>query len=77
MRSRLLSFAFASTVLALSATAQVPCGSGTGPDVIVGNLTGVMNVSALNGIDAVSMGTTSCNVGSAVVNWIANTNDHR
>jgi hypothetical protein len=52
------------------------CGSGVGPDVIVGDLNSVMNVTAVGGYDAIAIGTTSCNVGSAVVNWVANTNDH-
>lgn len=52
------------------------CGASAGPDVIVGDLNGVMNVSAVGGIDAIAIGTTSCNIGTAVVNWIANTNDH-
>jgi hypothetical protein len=53
-----------------------PCGTSTGPDVIVGDINGVMNASAVGGIDAIALGTTSCNVGTAVVNWIGSTNDH-
>lgn len=73
---RALLLALAPSILAAFATPQVPCGASTGPDVIVGSLTGTMNVAPSNGFDAVSMGTTSCNVGSAVVAWIASTNDH-
>jgi hypothetical protein len=52
------------------------CGNNTGPDVIVGDLIDVMNVPPLNGIDAIAIGTESCNIGTQVVNWIASTNDH-
>jgi hypothetical protein len=53
-----------------------PCGSGIGPDVIVGSLNSVMNVTAVGGVDALAIGTTSCNVGSAILDWVANTNHH-
>ena len=55
------------------ATAQNP-----NPDVIVGALTGPSNYahnSAL-GKDAFSVGTTSCNIGTAPLLWIANNNQH-
>jgi hypothetical protein len=52
------------------------CGNNTGPDVIVGDLTDVMNVAPLGGIDAIAIGTESCNIGTQVVNWIGGTNDH-
>lgn len=52
------------------------CGGGTGPDVIVGDVSDVLNTTPLGGIDAIALGTTSCNVGTALLNWIASTNDH-
>jgi hypothetical protein len=52
------------------------CGTNTGPDVIVGDLTDVLNANPVGGIDALAIGTTSCNIGTAVVNWLGGTNDH-
>jgi len=51
------------------------CGGG-GPDVIVGDLTGPANYSSVGGIEAFSVGTTSCNIGSQNLNWIASNNQH-
>jgi len=53
-----------------------PCGPNTGPDVIVGDLSDVLNAAAFNGFDAIALGTVSCNLGSGPLNWIASTNDH-
>lgn len=51
-----------------------------GPDVIVGDLTGVSHYGSqsVNGevIHAYSVGTTSCNAGDTPLLWIANTNQH-
>jgi hypothetical protein len=55
---------------------QPGCGGGTGPDVIVGDVSDVLNAPSVGGIDAIALGTTSCNVGTALLNWIAGTNDH-
>ena len=75
---RALPLAILSLTFALPVLSQgpPPCGGSTGPDVIVGDLNGVMNVGSFGGIDAIAIGTTSCNVGTSVVNWLANTNDH-
>ncbi len=54
----------------------VPCGTATGPDVIVGDLNGVSNYAAAGGIDAISLGTTSCNLGDVWLNWFSGTNQH-
>src|ERR1043166_8703103 len=63
-----------------SATAQTyTCGGRAGPDVIVGVLvrdlsvggTNAANYTASNGIDCFSLGTTSCNVGTAQLLWNA------
>ncbi len=53
-----------------------PCGSNTGPDVIVGEVTDVLNVAASGGIDAIALGTDACNIGTAPLNWVASTPAH-
>jgi hypothetical protein len=53
-----------------------PCGTNIGPDVIVGEIIDVLNANPVGAIDAIALGTTACNVGTAVLNWISNTNDH-
>jgi len=53
-----------------------PCGVNTGPDVIVGDITDVLNAPPVGSMDAIALGTTSCNIGTALLNWIASTNDH-
>jgi hypothetical protein len=47
-----------------------------GPDVIVGNITDVANVTAVGGIDALSLGTDACNIGDVPLPWVASTNHH-
>jgi hypothetical protein len=54
----------------------VPCTATVGPDVIVGDINGVQNYTGANGLDAISLGTTSCNLGNVWVNWIAGNNQH-
>ena len=55
-----------------TANAQIAtCGSSSGPDVIVGDITGPSNFVAAGGIDAFSLGTTSCNMGNAQLRWDA------
>jgi hypothetical protein len=49
-----------------------PCGSNAGPDVIVGDITDLQNVSAAGGLDAFTVGTTSCNIGTTILNWQGN-----
>jgi hypothetical protein len=58
-------------LLTLSLSAQNP-----GPDVIVGDLTGPSNYGTSGGMSSFSIGTTSCNIGTQVLPWIANTNQH-
>jgi hypothetical protein len=48
----------------------------TGPDVIVADITGTINTAVSGGLDALALGTTSCNIGDTVLNWIASTNQH-
>lgn len=48
----------------------------TGPDVIVGDLPDVANYGSVGSIAAFSVGTTSCNVGTQDLSWVASTNQH-
>ncbi|MDZ4771733.1 MAG: hypothetical protein SGI72_01225 [Planctomycetota bacterium] len=57
-------------------TPPPPCGVSVGPDVIVGDLQEVANYASLNGLDAISLGTISCNVGTVNLSWIAGNNQH-
>ncbi|MHC5025611.1 MAG: hypothetical protein ACYTGR_02485 [Planctomycetota bacterium] len=54
---------------------DTPC-SAIGPDVIVGVIPSVSNYSSTNGIEAFSIGTTSCNIGDTELLWISGTNEH-
>ncbi|MBI5365073.1 MAG: hypothetical protein HZA53_17985, partial [Planctomycetes bacterium] len=53
-----------------------PCGTNTGPDVIVGDLIDVLNVTSVGGVDAIALGTTSCNIGTQVLLWQSGTPNH-
>lgn len=78
------------TAIGIGAAASLGLVSGTavaggvGPDVIVGDVTGASQsggtgpqyYGSIGGIGAYSLGTTSCNVGTAELNWISSTNDH-
>src|SRR5258706_2035295 len=61
-------------------SAPPPCGTNTGPDIIVGDLQDIANYTGqtLSGVayDAVAFGTYSCNIGTVWCNWIAATNQH-
>jgi hypothetical protein len=65
-------------VLSGGAAAQTctPPATTNGPDVIVGDLTGPSNYSSSGGIEALSLGTYSCNIGDVWLNWISSTNQH-
>jgi hypothetical protein len=52
------------------------CTPNTGPDVIVGDLVGWSKWGTVGGISAYSMGTTSCNIGDAILPWDAESNQH-
>ncbi len=49
---------------------------GPGPDVIVGSLPGISNYTSEGGIEALAIGTTSCNLGDAELSWISGNNQH-
>ncbi|MBK7641896.1 MAG: hypothetical protein IPJ19_02425 [Planctomycetes bacterium] len=52
------------------------CNVSTGPDVIVGEIVGIQNSNPFNGLDSFSLGTTACNAGNALINWVGPTNQH-
>ena len=63
--------------LTTQASAQcTPTATANGPDVIVGALTGPANYNSDGTYEALSIGTTSCNIGNVWLNWFANTNQH-
>lgn len=72
MFKRLSSFLAVAVLLVLGTMAAAQ----TGPDVIVGDLTGPANYSSTATEDAFAIGTTSCNIGDTPLNWISSTNDH-
>jgi len=49
---------------------------GNAPDVYVLTISGFVNYGPVSGVQAYSVGTTSCNDGNDPLDWIANTNDH-
>lgn len=49
---------------------------GTGPDVVVGELTSPNNYGSAGGVFAYSIGTTSCNIGTTPLLWISGGNQH-
>ncbi len=63
-------------ILSLDAQAQTPCQGATGPDVIVGDIQDVANYASLNGVEALALGTYSCNQGTQTLSWISNNNLH-
>jgi len=63
-------------ILSVDAQAQTACQGATGPDVIVGDIQDVANYASLNGVEALALGTYSCNMGTQTVSWISNNNLH-
>jgi len=70
---------FASAVFAFASRprASAQCMTSTGPDVIVGELANnpsntphISNFTSSGGIDAFSVGTTSCNIGTVWLDWL-------
>jgi hypothetical protein len=45
------------------------CLTGTGPDVVLGDIVNVFNAPAEGAIDALAVGSTACNVGTSPVDW--------
>lgn len=52
------------------------CPTGSGPNVIVGDLTGPANYTNSGGMEAFSIGTTSCNIGTQNLAWVSGTPNH-
>lgn len=67
----------AGTALGFGGNNGTICPSPVGPDVIVGDIQSVTNYAASGGIDAFSIGTTSCNVGNANLLWQQFTGSNR
>jgi hypothetical protein len=54
-----------------------PCANpSAGPDVLIGDITSILNANPTGGLDAFTLGTTACNVGDTVLNWFGPTNLH-
>ncbi len=54
----------------------VGCTPAVGPDVIVGDVSDVGNYAVLGALDALALGTTSCNMGNANLSWVGSTTQH-
>jgi hypothetical protein len=65
-----------STILFIALLLSLPALAQTGPDVIVGAITGPGNFGSSGGIYAYSLGTTSCNIGDENLDWYDSTNQH-
>ena len=79
VRFILSSFVVLVLVCPASVLAQCDPGNGTGgvgPDVIVGEITAPDSYGFAGGYYAYSIGTTSCNIGTAELDWIASTSEH-
>ncbi|MBI5362330.1 MAG: hypothetical protein HZA53_04065 [Planctomycetes bacterium] len=78
IRSALLSsLAVVAGLFVVTSSAAAQCASpSTGPDVICGDLNGVQNYTASGTLEALALGTTSCNMGNVDLNWIQNTVNH-
>jgi hypothetical protein len=50
------------------------CDVAVGPDVIVGDIRGTSNYSAVNGVESFAFGTESCNIGDEELAWYSGTN---
>jgi hypothetical protein len=52
------------------------CSPAMGPDVIVGDVSDVGNYGITGSLDAIALGTTSCNMGNANLSWVGSTPQH-
>ena len=50
--------------------------SSSGADVICGDVSNSQNYNFVGALDAVALGTTSCNVGNGILNWLSGTVNH-
>ncbi|MCA9286902.1 MAG: hypothetical protein KDA22_16885 [Phycisphaerales bacterium] len=67
--------AVATAILAASAAGDLECGA-EGADLAAGDLSGVANYAAVEGLDAVMIGTTFCNLGTVVIPVSITSADH-
>jgi len=63
----------AAAVAVMALTTQI---ASAGPDVIVGDLPNISDFGTLNSRHAYAVGTTSCNLGDAILTWTAGNNQH-
>lgn len=63
-------------LLAAAAGLSLAAVAAAGPDVIVGDLPDFSFWGTYQGISAFSVGTTSCNIGDTVLQWVSSTNRH-
>ena len=68
--------AFLAIAAPSAALADNLCSQGEAPDVITGDIIGVVRHGTLEDITAYSVGTTSCNVGTCQANWIQDSAEH-
>ncbi len=74
---RVAGFNGATGTFTLTATlTDPPPPPSNGPDIIVGDLPNISRFAPVNGVQAYSVGTTSCNAGDAPVQWTSGNNQH-
>jgi hypothetical protein len=71
-----LAAALAQVVFATAADAQTACQGSVGPDLIVSLIDTPQNYPGADGYEAMSLGTTSCNMGDVAAQWDADTPNH-
>ncbi len=76
-RTRLLTSLLSLALGAGAVSAQGDCSNPAfGPDVIVGSVSGISNYGGVSGVGGYALGTTSCNIGTQTLDWIAGNNRH-
>jgi hypothetical protein len=76
VRRALASIVLASLAAAAPTARAQTCPTAEGPDILTGDLTGVANFTGQGGLEALSFGTSACNVGDQAVVVEASTNRH-
>ena len=59
-----------------AALADNICDPGEAPDIITGDIVGAQRYGTVGDITAYAIGTTSCNIGTCMANWISGTAEH-
>src|SRR5262245_38330277 len=59
-----------------AAIADNICDPGEAPDVITGDIVGAQRYGTVGDITAYAIGTTSCNIGTCMANWVSSTAEH-